>query len=253
MEFKDKTVIVTGASSGIGHQVAYDFAKEGAKVIAVARRQQRLEELQASCQDFEGEILPFVADITDKDKVVEMVDFAVQAGGRVDILVNNAGVMDKFKPIGEVDDDLWDWVFEVNVDGPRRAMTHTVNKMLEDGKGGVIINVASIGGVNGCRAGAAYTASKHAIVGLTQNTAYMYAKEGIRALTICPGGVETEVNDDTEGMSEFGIGRVMAGLDASMRQAVPEEISSVVLFNASDKASFVNGANIVVDGGTSAN
>lgn len=118
---------------------------------------------------------------------------------------------------------------------------------------GNIVNVASIGGVRGCRAGVAYTASKHAIVGATKNTAYMYAGNGIRCNVVCPGGVETEVMNSQTNISQFGIGRIMAGLDSSIPQGQPEDISSAVLYIASEDAKFMTGAEIVIDGGVSCN
>ena len=170
----------------------------------------------------------------------------------MDILVNNAGIMDEFKPIGEVGDDQWNRVIAVNLTGPMFAMRKAVQVMLEAGKGN-ILNVASIGGVNGCRAGAAYTASKHAMVGLTKNTAFMYADKGIRCNVICPGGVDTEVMNSQTNISQAGIARVMAGLDTSIASGKVEDIASAVLYATSDDAKFMNGSVIVLDGGVSCN
>ena len=125
--------------------------------------------------------------------------------------------------------------------------------MLGQATGGNIVNVASIGGVRGCRAGAAYTASKHALVGLSKNTAFMYVDKGIRCNVICPGGVETEVMNGQTDLSQAGIARVMAGLDTSIPSGKTPDISAAVLFAASDDARFLNGAAIVVDGGVSCN
>ncbi|MFM9413737.1 SDR family NAD(P)-dependent oxidoreductase [Peptococcus simiae] len=252
-QFKNKTVVVTGASSGMGYAIAQSFVKEGATVIAVARRAERLEELKESLKDASGVLVPVTADLAVDENNSLMVETAVKEGGRIDVLINNAGMMDEFMPIGEVDDALWDKVFKINLDSPRHAMKAAVNHMLSDGKGGVIINIASIGGLEGCRAGAAYTASKHALVGLTKNTAYMYAHDNIRCLAICPGGVKTEVGKYASHPSEKGIQRVMSGLDANIRQADVQEIADLVLFMASEKADFVNGTAITVDGGVSAN
>ena len=116
--------------------------------------------------------------------------------------------------------------------------------------------MASIGGTNGARAGAAYTASKHALVGMTENTGYMYAHEGIRCNAICPGGVETEIGGSMmsgSGINQFGMGRAMAGLDKEIRTGKPEELAAAVLFVASDEASFMTGACVKVDGGVSVN
>lgn len=252
MKFSGKTVVVTGASSGMGRQIALDFAKEGATVVAVARRKERLEEIKNQAAAFEGKILPYPADLSTKEAAEGMIDYAVKETGKIDVLVNNAGVMDEFKPVGEMSDELLNKVMSVNFYGPVYAMRKAVNVMLSQENGGNIVNVASIGGVRGCRAGAAYTASKHALVGVTKNTAYMYVGK-IRCNVVCPGGVETEVMNSQTDLSMFGMGRIMAGLDKSIPQGKVEDISTAVLYVASDDAKFMTGAEIVVDGGVSCN
>lgn len=251
--FDGKSVVVTGASSGMGHKIALDFAAEGATVIAVARRKERLEELAAQAEELPGTIVAFPGDISSREVNDAMIDKAVEICGKLDVLVNNAGVMDEFKPIGECTDDHWNWVMNINLTGPMYAMRHAVEVMLNQEEGGNIVNVASIGGVRGARAGAAYTASKHALVGLTENTAFMYAPNHIRANVICPGGVETEVMNSQTDMSQLGIGRVMAGLDSSIPSGKVEDISAAVLYVASDDAKFMTGSTIVIDGGVSCN
>ncbi len=258
MRFEGKSVVVTGASSGMGRQIAYDFAKEGATVVAVARRQERLAELaaQVEADGLPGKILPFVGDVSSRETNDAMIDFAVEQTGKLDVLVNNAGIMDGFEPIGDISDERWEKVFAVNVNGPMYAMRKAVQVMLGQESRGNIVNVASIGGTNGARAGAAYTASKHALVGMTENTGYMYAHEGIRCNAICPGGVKTEIAGSMmadAGINQFGMGRSMAGLDGKIRQAEPEELAAAVLFAASDEASFMTGACVKVDGGVSVN
>ncbi len=258
MRFEGKSVVVTGASSGMGRQIAYDFAKEGATVVAVARRQERLAELaaQVEADGLPGKILPFVGDVSSRETNDAMIDFAVEQAGKLDVLVNNAGIMDGFEPIGDISDERWEKVFAVNVNGPMYAMRKAVQVMLGQESRGNIVNVASIGGTNGARAGAAYTASKHALVGMTENTGYMYAHEGIRCNAICPGGVKTEIAGSMmadAGINQFGMGRSMAGLDGEIRQAEPEELAAAVLFAASDEASFMTGACVKVDGGVSVN
>lgn len=253
MRFEGKSVVVTGASSGMGRKIALDFAKEGATVIAVARRKERLEELQKEAEGLAGRILPYPGDVTSEEVNEGMIDYAVKECGKLDVLVNNAGVMDEFTPVGEMSNELWNKVMKVNLDGPVFAMRKAVQVMLTQETAGNIVNVASIGGVNGCRAGAAYTASKHALVGVTKNTAFMYAPQKIRCNVICPGGVETEVMVGQTNISQAGVGRIMSGLDASIPQGQPEDISEAVLFVASDAAKFMTGAVMVIDGGVSCN
>ncbi len=252
MRFEGKCVVVTGASSGMGRKIALDFAKEGATVIAVARRLERLEEIAKEAEGFAGKILPYQGDISLEEVNNGMIDYAVKECGKLDVLVNNAGIMDEFTPIGELTDELFNKVMAVNLNGPIYAMRKAVQVMLEKETNGNIVNIASIGGVCGARAGVAYTASKHAIVGATKNTAYMYAGK-IRCNVVCPGGVETEVMNSQTNISQFGVGRIMAGLDTSIPAGKVEDISTAVLYIASDDAKFMTGAQIVIDGGVSCN
>ena len=252
MRFEGKCVVVTGASSGMGRKIALDFAKEGATVIAVARRLERLEEIAKEAESFVGKILPYQGDISLEEVNNGMIDYAVKECGKLDVLVNNAGIMDEFTPIGELTDELFNKVMAVNLNGPIYAMRKAVQVMLEQETKGNIVNIASIGGVCGARAGVAYTASKHAIVGASKNTAYMYAGK-IRCNVVCPGGVETEVMNSQTNISQFGVGRIMAGLDTSIPAGKVEDISTAVLYIASDDAKFMTGAEIVIDGGVSCN
>ena len=252
MRFEGKCVVVTGAISGMGRKIALDFAKEGATVIAVARRLERLEEIAKEAESFAGKILPYQGDISLEEVNNGMIDYAVKECGKLDVLVNNAGIMDEFTPIGELTDELYNKVMAVNLNGPIYAMRKAVQVMLEQETKGNIVNIASIGGVCGARAGVAYTASKHAIVGATKNTAYMYAGK-IRCNVVCPGGVETEVMNSQTNISQFGVGRIMAGLDTSIPAGKVEDISTAVLYIASDDAKFMTGAEIVIDGGVSCN
>lgn len=253
MKLKGKAAIVTGASSGMGWDIAYYYAKEGANVVAAARRTERLQQLIEDANGLEGKISAYSADLADKEKVEGMVEYALKTFGRLDVLVNNAGIMDDMSGVGEASDEMFDKVFAVNVKAPFLAMKKAVSYFKEAG-GGVIINVASVGGLYGCRAGAVYTASKHALVGITKNTAFMYAKHNIRCNAICPGGIETEI-----GLGEFiqkinreGAGRAMLGMGTNPRMGKGSEIASVAVFLASDDASYVNGQCLSVDGGWTA-
>ncbi|KPU44397.1 glucose 1-dehydrogenase [Oxobacter pfennigii] len=254
MKLEGKAAIVTGASSGMGKAMALQFAREGASVVAVARRKEKLAELVQYAGEEGFKILAFQGDIAKKEDIDCMVDFAFKNFGKVDILVNNAGIADNNMPAGEVSDALWDKVIGVNLTGPLYSCRRAVNIMLEQGSGN-IINIASVGGLNGSRAGVAYTASKFGLVGLTKNIGYMYATKGIRCNAICPGGVETEIVTKGVGFenpSPFGNERMMLGTATSPRAASPEEIAKVALFLASDDSSFINGATIVADGGWTA-
>lgn len=251
MKLEGKVAIVTGASSGVGRAISTLFAKEGASVIAVARRKERLDALAEELKSEAGIIIPFQGDISKTEDIEAMIDYAEEKFGKLDILVNNAGIMDEMMPIGEVSDELWDKVLEVNLNGPFHACRKAVNLMLKRGSGN-IINVGSIGGLQGSRAGVAYTVSKFGITGLTKNIAFMYAKQGIRCNVICPGAVDTEIGLGMKAPSALGLERAMSGMGTNPRTGSPEEIAKVALFLASDDSSLINGATIVADAGWTA-
>lgn len=253
MKLQDKVAIVTGASSGMGRDIAYLFAKEGATVYAVARRVDRLEELANSSKELAGKIIPFGADLMKKEDAEKMIDVAFKDQGRLDILVNNAGIMDDFSPVGEVKDEMLEKVFALNVYAPFYTSRKAIEIFLKQ-ESGNIINVSSIGGLFGARAGATYTASKHALVGLTKNTGFMYAKNNIRCNAICPGGVDTEVGvgEFMGNINETGMNVIMPNTAGNPRSGSGMEIATIALFLASEDSSFVNGQCIVADSGWTA-
>ena len=253
MKLEGKVAIVTGASAGIGRAIATLFAKEGAVVYAVARRTERLKELQECTKDFAGEVIPYSADLRNKDQAERIIDLACKDQGKLDVLVNNAGVMDDFSPIGEVSDEMMQNLTDINVMAPFYSIRKAINCFLKQG-GGNIINVSSIGGLYGARAGAAYTMSKHAIIGLTKNTGFMYAKKNIRCNAICPGGVDTEVGSGEymKDLNKTGIDVIMPSTCGNPRSGKSEEIATIALFLATDASSFINGQCIVADSGWTA-
>jgi len=251
MKLEGKVAIVTGASAGMGKDIAYYYAKEGAKVLAVARRADRLQALAESAKDLPGEIVPFAADMADKKQIEAMIDEAIKRFGTLDILVNNAGIMDDFSPVANVDDDMWEQVININLNAPFYSMRYALQHFLEKGSG-VIINVASIGGICGSRAGAAYTTSKHGLVGLTKNTASMYASKNIRCNAICPGGIETEISSGVYMQHINREGMEIAIKGPQVRLGKGHEIATVAVFLACDDSSYINGQCIVVDGGLTA-
>lgn len=253
MKLQSKIVIVTGASSGMGKEIAYLYAKEGATVYAVARREEKLLELAESAKDFGGKIIPMTADLMSQAETEAMVDKVYQKSGRLDILVNNAGLMDDFSPVGDVTDEMLKKVFDLNIFAPFYSSRKAVNIFKKQGSGN-IINISSLGGLYGARAGAVYTASKHALVGLTKNTAFMYSKQNIRCNAICPGGVATEIGSG-EYMADInkeGMDMVMTGISGNPREGSAVEIANIALFLASDDSSLVNGECITADAGWTA-
>ncbi|MCA9889077.1 MAG: SDR family oxidoreductase, partial [Anaerolineae bacterium] len=166
--------------------------------------------------------------------------------GTIDIVVNNAGIMDDFVPLADLEDSLWERVMGVNLDGPMYIIRKALQTMLEKGSGS-IVNVASVGGLFGGRSGVSYTASKHAVIGLTRSVAYHYAKKGIRCNAVCPGGVATNI--EIKQPNPLGYERLQTTFPTVTRQADAKELANAILFLASDEASFVNGDIMVVDGG----
>ncbi len=250
MRLAKKVVVITGASSTLGRALTILFATEGARVLAVAMGTKRLEGVAAQAVEYGGEVVPMVGDMLIKDQVEGMIDEAVRRFGRIDVLVNNAGLMDDFSPVGEFDDAVFEKVMKLNLEAPAYAMRRAIKEFEKEG-GGVIINIASVGGLFGSRGGAAYTASKHGLIGLTKNTAYMYANKNIRCNAICPGSIKKEVgsHDFLEEFNEGGRTIAMKGLGLMDRPGESEEIAEVAVFLASESASYINGQAIVVDGG----
>lgn len=248
MRLENKVAVVTGAGSGMGRAIAELYAAEGARVIAADINADTLQEVVAGIVAKGGKATAVMANMGVEVEVDALIDAAIKTYGGLDILVNNAGIMDNVAPVGEVTNPMWERVMAINVTGPMQAMRKAIPLMLE-GQGGVIVNIASLGGLHGARAGAAYTASKHALVGLTKNTAYMYAKQGIRCNAICPGGVETNIAATMTNVSEMGGARQYSGLGTMPRAGKPSEIAEAALFLASDASSFVNGAALPVDAG----
>ncbi|WP_046180936.1 SDR family oxidoreductase [Domibacillus tundrae] len=251
MRLQNKVAVVTGAASGMGKAIAVLYAKEGAKVVVsdinLDAANQTVEEIKSTG----GNAIAVMANVAKEEDIQNLIDTSVSTYGTLDILVNNAGIMDNFEPAGDIEDDKWERIFAINTTSVMRATRKALPIFLEKEKG-VIINVASAGGLQGSRAGAAYTASKHAVVGFTKNTGFMYAQKGIRCNAIAPGGVETNIGSSMTGINQFGMGRVQPGLGINPRVGKPEEVANVALFLASDESSFVNGTVITADAGWTA-
>lgn len=244
-----KTAVVTGAGSGMGKAIALLFAAEGCKVVATDINQQRLDALRKEIKAGGGDATTLIANMAAEEDIERMIATAVSTYGTLDILINNAGIMDHFAPVGELDNSMWEKVMNINVTGPMKAMRAAVKIFLAKGSG-CIVNIASIGGLYGARAGAAYTASKHALIGLTKNTGYIYAKTGIRCNAIAPGAVATNIGDtiDMSKITPLINDRIMAGMVLNAKTGEPADIAKAALFLASDDAGFINGAVLTADG-----
>ncbi|MGC5221029.1 SDR family NAD(P)-dependent oxidoreductase [Micromonospora sp. DT81.3] len=242
--FTGQTVIVTGAGSGIGRATASRIAREGGRVIAVDISQERLDEFRA--EHAGADVVPVVGDITDDASIAEIVS---AAGDTVDALANIAGIMDDMTPVGDVTDAVWDRVFRINVTGTMKLMRAVIPTMLAQG-GGSIVNTASEAALRGSAAGAAYTASKHAVAGLTKSSAFMYGPSGIRVNAVAPG--PTITNIEANFASALGAERVRVGMSVMPDPVEPDALAASITFLLSDDGVNVNGVILASDGGWSA-
>lgn len=240
-----KVALITGAGSGIGRASAERFAAEGAQVVVIDLK--GAEETVAAIDAAGGQALALTTDVADEDAVAAMAEVALERFGKVDVLMNNAGILDDYLPAADMPTEVWDRVLGVNLFAQFFTARALLPQMVERGDG-AIINVASTAGLNGGNGGAAYTTSKHAIIGFTRQLCFDYARKGIRCNVICPGAVETGMTKEIFASPDAA---VMAAVESAPigRWAQPDELANVALFLASDEASFVNGAVYVVDGG----
>jgi NAD(P)-dependent dehydrogenase (short-subunit alcohol dehydrogenase family) len=244
--FTDKVVLITGAASGIGRAAALAFAAEGARVAILDRSADALGAVQASLKNEGSEALTMACDVSSPDQVDGAIKQVVDRFGRLDIAFNNAGVENKAAPVHEIDLAEWDRIIGINLRGTFLCMKHELAQMVKQG-GGVVVNTSSGAGIRGVAGGAAYAASKHAIIGLTRSAALDYAKQNIRVNAVLPGNIETPM------MDRFTGGDIQKAIDLEPvgRLGKPEEIAEAVLWMASDLGGFVTGAATVIDGGWS--
>ncbi|GIH95712.1 SDR family NAD(P)-dependent oxidoreductase [Planobispora siamensis] len=245
--FDTKVCLVTGAGSGIGRAMALAFAKAGARVVVCDIDAGSAGRTAAEIGDA---AVAAAADVSDEASVAALAETAIEACGRVDVLCNNAGIMDTMALPADITVEQWERVLRVNLTGTFLVTHAVLPHMLSQG-GGAIVNTASEAGIRGGAAGAAYTASKHGVVGLTKSVAWAYAKDGIRCNAILPGPTMTNIADGTA-FDPAGAARLGPVLALGERLAQPEQMAEAALFLASDAASFVNGAIVPVDGGWSA-
>lgn len=242
--FAGKTVVVTGAGSGIGRATASRVAREGGRVVAVDVSAERLAEFAA---DHAGcDVVTVAADITDDAKVAEIV---AAAGDRIDGLANVAGIMDDMTPLGEVTDAVWNRVFAVNVEGTMKLSRAVIPVMVARGTGS-IVNTASEAALRGSAAGVAYTASKHAVVGITKSTAFMYGPSGLRVNAVAPGATITNI--EATFASPLGAQRVRQAMAILPDAAEAEAVAASITFLLSDDGVNINGVVLASDGGWSA-
>src|SRR6266581_3886722 len=254
----DKVAVITGASSGIGRATMELFGREGATVVGTARREAALQEGLDHVKSHGGDGMIVPADLEDESAADRVARAALDAYGRIDIVVNNAGVGWQYgldhpgsmAGIHEASLENWREILGgVDLEGYYLMIRACLPHMIEAGRGSVV-NVASMGGIAGLYDAHAYTAAKGAIVNLTRSMAITYIKQGIRTNSVSPGFVDTPMIAPV--INVFDDPAVSASLTPIARPAQPEEIAAPIAFLASDEASYVNGANLVVDGGCTA-
>ncbi|KAM3096559.1 SDR family oxidoreductase [Phormidesmis sp. 146-12] len=246
MMLKDKVALVTGGTSGIGRATAIAYAQQQAKVV-VGRRMDEGEETVRLIQEAGGEAIFVQADVTKEADVQAMVDKAVGVFGRLDIAFNNAGTVSENPSLIEQTEAEYDRIMNVNVKGVWLSMKYEIAQMLKQGSGS-IVNTASTGGVVAFPSVPLYTASKHAVVGLTKAAALQYAKAGIRINVVAPAVIETDMFEAATGGQDEAKAYI-TGLHPIGRIGTPLEVANAVLFLSSDMASFTTGETLMVDGG----
>ncbi|KAJ5683435.1 hypothetical protein N7462_006600 [Penicillium macrosclerotiorum] len=247
-----KTCLVTGGGGGLGKAIATQFLDAGANVVICDINEERLKQTSDELSS-KGSLRAIKADITIVSEIQSLFDQMIQEFGKIDVLVNNAGIMDRFDPVGDLEIEQWERVMSLNLTAPMILSKLAVRNMLEQPKpDGRIINIVSVAGKAGWASGAAYTASKHGLVGLTKNTAAFYGSKGIRCNAMMMGGMQTNIAD------VFKSGLHMEGYQKmnSIYEAVNapfcdlDEAAGFCLNLTYGKgASIINGACIAVDNG----
>lgn len=250
MRLEGKVAVITGAASGMGRAMAELFVAEGAKVVAADWNAEALDGAVAEVGANGGAITGIQGNVADQAQAEAIIDKAIESYGRLDILCNNAGVMDNNHGAADLTNEMWERVLGINLNGPMYLTRKAIPAMLASG-GGVIVNTASVAGVGGGAAGLAYTVSKHGLVGMTKQTAFRYAQEGIRCNAIAAGAVETNImaSVDSNKMDPAGSARCQTYYAAIPGQLKAVDIAQLALFLASDEAKMINGAIIPADAG----
>ncbi|WP_353943348.1 SDR family NAD(P)-dependent oxidoreductase [Streptomyces sp. HUAS MG91] len=246
----NRAVVVTGAGSGIGRAAALAFAGQGDRVVVADLNAEAAAAVVAEIEGAGGGAVAVVGDLSDQKVVDEVVATALARFGAIDVLVNNAGIMDSMSAVADVTDAEWERLLRINLTAPFLLSRAVVPHMLEAGRGAIVFT-ASEAALRGSAAGAAYTAAKHGIVGLTKSIAVMYRGRGVRANAIAPGGTITNIqlNVDPEAAGPQALGAYMGNVGTP---AGAETQAAAIVFLASDAASNISGAVLPVDGGWSA-
>ncbi|EMQ94558.1 3-oxoacyl-[acyl-carrier protein] reductase [Xanthomarina gelatinilytica] len=247
---KNKVVLITGASSGIGKSTAEAFAAKGANVVVAARRENELHNLVNAIKANGGKATAIQTDVSNSKEVEQMVAHTMETFGRIDYAVNNAGIEGEIAPITELSEASWDKVMNINLKGVFLCMKYQAKAMLSGGHSGAIVNVGSVNSFLGFPAGSAYVTSKHGLVGLTSSVSAELGPKGIRVNLLCPGITVTPMHSRIRDL--FGDDLYDKGIIPKVhlqRAGKPEEMAKVILFLCSDESSYISGSTLTVDGG----
>ena len=246
-ELHGKVGIITGATSGIGRDAAVLFAKAGAKVVLAGRREAEGKETLDLVRAAGGDGLFVKTDVSKAAEVRALVQKTVEKFGRLDVAFNNAGIEGAWIPIAEQSEEDWSRTIDINLKGVWLCLKYEIQQLLKQGGGGAIVNMASVAGLIGSAGAATYCASKHGVIGLTKSAALETAKSGIRINVVCPAVIETPMGERIFGAPDMK--KYALGLHPIGRFGTPMEIAEAVLWMCSDRASFMTGQSLVLDGG----
>ena len=246
-DLEGKIGLITGGTSGIGRETAVLFAKSGAKVVVAGRREQEGQQTVELIHAAGGDGLFVKADVSNASEVDALVKKTVERFGRLDVAFNNAGTEGVWIPIARQSEGDFDRTISINLKGVWLCLKYEIRQMLRQGGGGAIVNAGSVYGLIGSVGAAAYSASKYGVMGLTKTAALENAKDGIRVNAVCPAAVETPMADRL-----FGAPKIHAhaiSCHPMGRFAKPQEVAEAVVWMCSDRASFMTGQSLVLDGG----
>lgn len=245
-EFAGKTALVTGAASGIGLEVARRLAAAGAAVVVADHNERGARDVARSLAEAGGRAAAVRVDVTDPESVRQAVEFTVETFGGLQLAVNNAGIAGASAPTGEYTVEDWRRVIDTNLNGVFYSLRYELPQLVAAG-GGAVVNMSSILGTNGFAGSPAYSAAKHAVVGLTKSAAVEYAARGVRVNAVAPGFIDTPLLKGDEAQR-----RQLIALHPQGRLGTADEVADLTLFLLSDRASFINGSYHLVDGGYAA-
>jgi NAD(P)-dependent dehydrogenase (short-subunit alcohol dehydrogenase family) len=245
--FSGKVAFVTGAGSGIGRAAAVAFARARASMVVADVSGRGSQKTAQSIEEFGGRALAVECDVTRTEHVTAALDKTVEEFGHLDFAFNNAGAEQPVTPAADLTEQEWDRIAGINLRGVFLCMKYEIPLMLRNG-GGVIVNTSSGAGVKGFKGQAAYAAAKHGVIGLTKSAALDYASQRVRVNAVCPGIIETSMMDRFTGGTSEGRERVIAQ-EPIGRMGQPDEIAAAVVWLCSDRAAFVIGHAMVIDGG----